>query len=174
MLHNYLVSLLSSIRVAYVSAVTTAVFSFTARNPDREKRFLSIWAELKNRSATSRFNSQSNLVYGLVNIASSTCSLVLTKALLGYGAEINPKSKSRYVTPLRCAARRDSSEAAELIKLFLYQGADPELGASRFKLDISEERGAKNIAEWLGMSWNDLVQKVKLDRENGICPPEYR
>lgn len=154
-------------------SIDQSVIGATARDADREKHLLSLWTALEIRSTTSKFDSRRNLGDALVNVAKSTCSLALAKVLLEYGAEIDFRRSDKYMTPLHCAARQSSPQAAELMKLFLYQGANPELQATRSKLKISEEKGAKEIAKWLEMSWDELVQKIKLDRERGICPTEY-
>lgn len=149
------------------------VIQATAGCPVREKFLLSLWAALEMRNATSKFNSKQDLDTALRSVARTTCSLVLTKALLEYGAKSDSSKSVHYPTALHFAARQSSPQAAELMKFLLYHGADPEHQASRSSLKISEEKGAKEIAKWLGMSWDELVQKIKLDRERGICPPEY-
>lgn len=145
----------------------------TAGDLVRENILLSVWAALEMSSVTSMFKVQYNLDTGLENVSKTTCSIVLAKALLQYGANANFKKSGFYPSPLIYAARQSSPQAAELMKFLLYHGADPELQAGRSKLKISEEKGAKGIAKWLGMSWDELIQKIKLDREKGICPPEY-
>lgn len=140
---------------------------------DREHLLLSIWAALKSRNATA-FSSLVILGGALGNVAKTTYSLVLAKALLEYGAQIDFRRSSYYLTPLHHTARQASPQAAELLKFLLYHGADPEPQSRRAKLKISEEKGPRNIAKWVGMSWDELIQKIKLDRERGFCPPEYR
>lgn len=148
-----------------------SVIEATARNSDSEKCLLSLWTKMRMRDF-SWFSDQRQLSEALKNVICTTCSLALTKALLTYGAEIDFTLKNK-PTPLRLAARRNSPEAAELIKLLLYQGANLEHIYSSCERKISEEKGAKQIAKWLNVSWDELVQKIKEDRENGICPPEY-
>jgi hypothetical protein len=154
-------------------SVSPEMFRATAGCPDRENLLLSLWAALEMRNATSKFNSRAYLGDALGIVAETTCSLALAKALLEYGAKVDSRRSSLYLTPLHRAARQSSPHAAELMKFLLYQGADPELQAGRSRLKMSEEKGAKGIAKWVEMSWDELIQKVKLDRERGICPPEY-
>lgn len=157
-------------------SMSRRVIKATAGDPVRENFLLSLWAALDMRiptALTSKFKTEYNPDTALVNVARTTCSIVLAKALLQYGASANFKQSGYCPSPLNYAARQSSPQAAELMKLLLYHGADPELQAGRSKLKISEEKGAKKIAKWLGMSWDELVQKIKLDREKGICPPEY-
>jgi hypothetical protein len=154
-------------------SLSPEVIKATAGCPDLENLLLSLWAALEMRSTTSKFNSQTYLGDALGCVADTTYSLALAKVLLEYGAKIDSRRSEQYLTPLHRAARQSSPKAAELIKFLLYQGADPELQAGRSRLKMSEEKGAKGIAKWLEMSWDELIQKVKLDRERGICPPEY-
>ena len=37
--------------------------------------------------------------------------------------------------------------------------------AGKAKLKIRDEKGAKGIAKWLGMSWDELVAKAKDEAE---------
>lgn len=154
-------------------SVSSHVIKATAGYLVRENLLLSFWAACGMGDATSKFNSQENLSSALTNVAKTTCSLVLAKPLLEYGVKVNSQRTSISVTALECAAWQSSPQAVELMKFLLYHGADPELQARNSKLKISEGKGAKKIATWLGMSWDELVQKIKLDRERGICPPEY-
>lgn len=148
------------------------VIEATARSPDRENFLLSLWAALAMRYP-SQFSNRIHLGQAIIGVAKKTCSLILTKALLAYGAEIDFRRHSDQLTPVRWAARQSSAQAAELMKFLLYRGANPELQSGRSNLKISEEKGAKGIAKWLGMSWDELIQSIKLDRERGFCPPEY-
>lgn len=144
----------------------------TGINPDSEKCLLSLWSKLQ-MSGFSWFYNRDRLGNALRVVAKSTCSLALAKKLLEYGAEVDFVKRRNALTPLRLAARGGFPEAAELIKLLLYQGANPEHMLTFWDRKISEEKGAKKIAKWLSMSWDELVQKIKEDRKNGICPPEY-
>ena len=149
------------------------VINATARDPRREEKLLSFWTELRRRSRIA-FDDPYKLGDALIDVAKTTCSLPLAKALLEHGAKIDYRRGDTYLTPLHHVARKNSPQAAELMKLFLYQGADPEIECSSSKLKRpKDEKGAKEIAKWLGMSWNELVQKIKQDREKGIFPPEY-
>jgi hypothetical protein len=152
--------------------ISKDMMAATAGCPDRENLLLLIWAALRTEFS-SFFDDRFYLGDAMINVAHTTCSLVLTKALLAYGAEIDFRRGDTYLTPLHQAARQSSPQAAELMKFLLYQGADPEIMPPRQKKKISEERGAKEIAKWLGMSWDELTQKIRLDRERGTCPPEY-
>ena len=149
------------------------VIRATAGCLDRENLLLRLWTKLKMRKVTSTFSFKVWFGRSLGYVADTTCSIALAKVLLEYGGDVDARRSSLYLTPLHRAARQSSPQAAELMKFFLYQGADPELQAGRSRLKISEEKGAKELAKWLDMSWIELIQKVKLDREKGVCPPEY-
>lgn len=151
-------------------SIAPRVLQATAGYLDREHHLCSIWAGL---NTTTRLSFRSILGSALANVAKTTCSLGLAKTLLECGAEINFRRSHHYLTPLHYAARQSSPQAAELVRFLLYHGADPELDSSRSKSKIVDEKGAKNIAKWLDMSWDELIQKIKLDRERGFCPPEY-
>ena len=152
--------------------VSAILIKATAGISDREHLLLSIWAFVETRTENVGFGELWG--DGLTNVAKTTCSIVLAKALLEYGVAVDFKKVERSPTTLHYAARNDSPQAAELMKFLLYNGANPEPLQVRSKFKISEEKGARNIAKWVGMSWEELVQKIKLDRERGFCPPEYR
>lgn len=155
------------------TCVSVEVIRTTAKNPDREHFLLSIWAALGMGDKNERFWKRQS--EGLRNVARTTCSLVLAKPLLENGAEVDfTITNGNSPTPLHQAARHDSPQAAELMKFFLYNGANPELCPQYRKIKISDEKGPRNISKWIGMSWDELVEMVKVDRERGFYPPEYR
>ena len=175
---NYIINALQKGRsdgtTFMATCVSVDVIRATAQGLDREHFILSIWAALGMGDINTRFwGLQSE---GLRNVAKTTCSLVLAKSLLENGAELDFKKLGTSPTPLHHAARHDSPQAAELMKFLLYHGANPELylTPNRKVVKISDEKGPRNIAKWLGMSWDELVEMVKVDRERGFCPPEYR
>lgn len=144
----------------------------TAGNLDREHILVSIWAALKMGNMNA--NTRKYVREALGRVARTTHSIFLAKTLLEYGADVNhPKGRS-FLGPLHFASRHDSHQAAELMRFLLYNGADPETHSNHARLQIRDEKGPKNIARWIGISWDDLVKMVKLDRERGFCPPEYR
>ena len=77
-----------------------------------------------------------------------------------------------YITPLHHAVIHDTSEAAELVKFLLYLGADPEAFSTSIPSTgsivrrIKDKKGAKRISKWLGISWDELVEKAKAERPN--------
>ncbi len=157
-------------------ALDVIIVKATARQPDRERRLLLLWDKLRGDFR------ETNLSPCLRYVAETCYSIPLAKALLCYGAAINssnlgsstPDGWSTHRTPLHRALRRSSPEAAEMARFLLYRGANPETTSSKSKhQSMRDEIGAKEIWKWLGMSWDELVAKVKADRDAGICPEEF-
>lgn len=136
------------------------VIGATAGSPNREQLLLSLWEKID--LPTKR--GPEHLGSALRTVALTTCSVRLAKTLIEYGAVVDQRLSGHSLTPLQYAARRTSAEAAELMKFFLFSGADPNAKAPRAKLKISEEKGAQGISKWLGMSWDELVAKAKEER----------
>lgn len=136
-------------------------------NPENEAFILSLWQKIK-------LTKDCSIVYlgdALGNVAATCCSIKLARYLIGAGAPIDHRRSENYFTPLHHAAKQKTSEAAELMRLLLVLGADPEACAtsipkygSRVRR-IRDEAGAKGISQWLGMSWDELVEKTKADRQ---------
>ncbi len=160
-------------------ALGVQVVRAAARRPDRERRLVILWDKLRGDFLTNNLNQ-------CLRYVAETCySIPLAKALLCYGADINstksegrttvtPDGESGYRTALHRALRRSSPEAAEMARFLLYRGANPETTSTRSKhQSIRDEIGTKEISKWLGMSWDELVAKVKADRDAGICPEEF-
>ena len=63
-----------------------------------------------------------------------------------------------YASPLFFAAQRNTRSASELMKFLLESGADP-FRIVNGKLP-ENERGAKNLSKWLGMTWDELVEST--------------
>jgi len=154
-------------------SMTLEVIRATSCQPEREEKLLKLWGLI-----TRPRKSELNLGVALGYVAESCCSLPLAKALLSYGAPINYTNTGdtwgNYRTSLHRALRRSRPETAELAKFLLYRGANPDVSALKSSVQrIEDEIGAREISKWLGMTWDELVTKVKADREAGICPPEY-
>jgi Ankyrin repeat len=137
------------------------VIRATAGHPGRENLLITIWEKPFILKSFNRVYLGS----ALVNVAATTCSVKLAKYFVDHGAEVDFRRSELYLTALHHAARRNSAPAAELMKYLLLQGADPELTAGRAHLRIRHEKGANGIAQWLGISWDELVAKTKEERE---------
>lgn len=133
----------------------------TARNFGRENLLFTLWEKADIFKSLNREYLGSAVVY----VASSTCSVRLAEYLVSHGAEVDFRRSKLYLTALQMAARHTSAAAAEMMKYLLLQGADPEAKAKRARLSIRDEKGAKGIAKWLGMSWDELVAQTKEERE---------
>jgi hypothetical protein len=129
-------------------------------HPGRQNLLITIWDEFR----ISKHLSRVSLGDGFVNAVVHSMSTKLVRYLLDGGAEVDFRRSDNYLTPLHHVARQDSGAAAEMMKFLLLQGADPELKARRSRLSIREEKGARNIARLLGMSWDELVAKTQEER----------
>jgi hypothetical protein len=131
-------------------------------NPMQEIRLVALW---KDWASLGRFKI-GDFGRGLLRVAQSTCSIVLARALLECGADVNVTRRNA-MTPLYHAAKKTTTEAAELMKFLLLSGANPNTSALvRGKtLTPSMERGARNISKWLGMTWDELVKWAQEERK---------
>jgi Ankyrin repeat len=141
--------------------IKVEVIRATAGHPNREQLLLLLWRKV------DLYKSCGNKCLGdaLVNVALTTCSVKLAEFLIKGGAKVDHRRSPQCLTPLHHAARQTTVEAAEMMKFLLFCGADPKTEASRANLRIQDEKGAKGISKWLGMSWEDLVTKAKEERQ---------
>ena len=145
---------------AHEEVIGIPTIEATAGDPARENLLITIWDKARVPKSGDR-----TLGIALRNVAASTCSVKLAEYLVGHGAKVNFSRSKSYTTVLQKAARQSSAAAAEMMKYLLLQGADPELKGERSPLSIRDEKGAKGIATWLGMSWDELLAKTKEERE---------
>jgi hypothetical protein len=144
------------------SGYATAGLSAATGNLQKEQLILNFWNGKGMIEAMDTKYLGSTLAY----VAQSCCSVRLATCLIEAGASVDHRNSARYLTPLHHAARKTSAEAAELMKFLLECGADPEIEAGRSERRIRDEKGAKGISKWLGISWDELVEQIKKDREN--------
>ncbi|KAK0630428.1 hypothetical protein B0T17DRAFT_607368 [Bombardia bombarda] len=139
---------------------------------EREKFLASLWSARNNlRAYEFQLCIKAKWVLGCTALAGS---IFLVKALLGYGVSADDMRPNNTYTPLRILLLEPPSQKnANMARFLLYRGADPLGKKSKNMPEIENLDGARGIREWLGLSWNELVQKVELDRKNGVCPPEY-
>lgn len=135
------------------------VIKATSGIATREKCLVSLWETM----GLPHLCKKHVLSKALQSVAKTTCSIQLGKVLLQYGAEVN-STRRTFSPALNCAARKSSGENAEFTKFLLFAGADPERECSWSKKRPSEERGAKEIFRWLGISWDKLVDQAKEHR----------
>lgn len=102
----------------------------------------------------------------LPTIAHQSLSIPLAQHLVQLGVKIDHRRTIHNPTPLYNAARHDSFKAARFIEFLLLHGAD-----SSFQLKgrhIRDKKGPKGISTWLGMSWDELVERTAKVREEGF------
>lgn len=131
----------------------------TQNKADRERMLLFFWEEI---NLLERLDHR-YLGDILVNVASTTCSVDLARILLDAGAEVDFRRSSKFFTPLHCAAKKRTEEAARLMEFLLHRGADPNTSSKHRKPE--DEEGTRQISRWLGYSWDELVEKTKANRK---------
>jgi hypothetical protein len=109
------------------------------------------------------------------NVASTTCSTELAKFLIDQGVPVDWRNSKAAVTPLVHAARKTGARAADLVRLLLLNGADSVVDIAKrephstvlieSQIDVSEQKGAREISKWLGVTFNELVVQAKKARE---------
>jgi hypothetical protein len=143
---------------------------WTAGRPAREQYLLSVWERLIQ---DPKLRTRQILGNALIHAAGLTSSVKLAGWLLDRGVEPDFRISDRFATALYSAAKKDSYQAALLLKFLLFRGADPTIrhrhqnrGSKRDQLadPIEEAKGPKNISKWLGISWAELVAQTALAR----------
>lgn len=118
-----------------------------------------------------------DLGYALKAVASSTCSVSIAKVLLACGAAVNFRGSKSHTatsgqTPLILAAAKKTREGAEMMKLLLRAGANPNAFYLHKKngepTTPGMGKGAKQISKWLGMTWDELVKWAAEQRSSSI------
>ena len=119
----------------------------------KEYRLKHLW-----RKIPCKYMSPEVLGDILVRIAKASCSLHLAQEVLDLGAPVDyPTNYKNGITALQAAARKNTQEAALLMQLLISEGASTK--GRGIEIDISILRGPKNIAKWLGMSWDELLEQ---------------
>ncbi len=133
-------------------------------DPDNERLILLLWEKLN----LAKVGTKAELGDTLVHVAAKCGSMKLAKYLIDAGVSVDYRRSSKYLTPLHHAVKHNTLEAAKLVKFLLGMGADPEAFAvSRHgKITrIKDEAGVRGISKWLGVSWDNLVEQTKAERE---------
>ncbi|KAI1640418.1 NACHT domain protein [Biscogniauxia mediterranea] len=160
---------LDSYKELKASLTKAKVIRATANDRLKEELLLRLWRSIQME--------RRDLGDILVAVASTTCSVALAEYVLEAGAEVDYRRSVKYDTSLRHAARRDTAEAAALMKLLLLRGADPDVQRepfgstrgwkSKFATNIRDEKGPRGISKWLGITWDELVKETQ-----GLKHPE--
>ncbi|KAI1291593.1 NACHT domain protein [Xylaria venustula] len=150
------------------------IIRLTANDASLERMLIALWMAV----CWSQHNPEKEKSYFgvlLGRVAATTCSVTLARHLLDSGAEVDYRRTVRYFTPLRLAAKRDTAEAAALMKLLLSHGANPDIEQEPRTLSepvksLKDEKGPLGISKWLGITWDELLKEVrgnKSRREGG-------
>jgi hypothetical protein len=142
------------------------VFSEVKDDPVKEARLKHTWRVLSELWIPDAFSA------ALIRVAKSTCSIPLAKELIELGADLdyptNEYTKNGGMTALRLAAKKTTKEAALFMQFLLSQGASDTEHRNRDTVWIKNERGAKGISKWLGVTWEELVKSHKIVKINRV------
>ena len=125
-------------------------------NPNKEERVIQCLTLL--RTWTTDKNAFENCF--VVN-GERGCSIAIAEYLLRIGVNINARrgNIAAGYTALLNASGKKSQEAAEFMKFLLEHGADPSMRPSTRHNLIQYRPGPQNISQWLGISWEQLVEE---------------
>lgn len=135
------------------------IIAATNNSPNGERMLVRLWRECEPLDTLSVYKLESFLR----TIAENTCSVNLARYAIQHGCEVDSTAHKASPTALQVAARKTTQQAADLMEFLLLQGADPNV-RSRNK-GISDEKGAREISKWLGMSWEQLVTRTTEERQ---------
>ncbi|KAH7077841.1 hypothetical protein BKA63DRAFT_509181 [Paraphoma chrysanthemicola] len=142
----------------------------------REQILLGLWRKIPSQQWTKSYWKNA-----LISVASSTRSIELAKFLINQGVPVDWRNSEAVPTPLVHAARHTSSEAAELVRLLVFNGAKTVVemvkgnsqrirrrvkqgmiteNIQRSQIHVSELKGAQQISKWLGVSFDELVAQA--------------
>lgn len=124
-------------------------------------------AEIRALECLERIKHQlSKALYDrlLLKVAGRCCSIEIAEFSLAGGASI--KVSIGGSTPLLAAAKQTSLEAAKFMEFLMRKGATTADSAVRFRgKALSELPGPKNIHNWMGITWEELVKQNTLSVE---------
>jgi hypothetical protein len=142
----------------------------TAGDVYREHLLLRLW-----RKVPCSWWTKNNWKNAVINVASTTCSTELATFLIDQGVPVDWRNSKAAPTPLVHAARKTDARAANLVRLLLLNGADsvvdiakralPSTDLIESRIDVSEQKGAREISNWLGVTFDELVVQAKKARE---------
>ncbi|VZI19679.1 unnamed protein product [Fusarium fujikuroi] len=135
------------------------IIAATNNSPNGERMLLWLWKKCEPLDTLNVYE----LKRFLRTIAENTCSVNLARYAIQHGCEVDSKAHKASPTALQVAARKTTQQAADLMEFLLLQGADPNV-RSRNK-GISDEKGAREISKWLGMTWEQLVTRTTEKRQ---------
>ncbi|KAJ5248989.1 hypothetical protein N7468_000440 [Penicillium chermesinum] len=112
-------------------AIMDRMFIWQIREPIHQDRLAGVWEDILH---CGKFDNV-ELGYTLTDLAKGTCSVALAKVLLSAGVDVDfrlpevGREQSTRKTPLHFASRKTTREAAEMMKLLLIWGANPNAEA---------------------------------------------
>ncbi|GKZ31234.1 hypothetical protein AbraIFM66950_011525 [Aspergillus brasiliensis] len=142
----------------FTSLLRQSLFTEVQGNELKETRIKCLLTQFR------RYMSWDILGTLLLRVARSSCSVALAEHLLRLQAPINFCSSSGRAngqTPLYVASKKTSVEAAFFMKCLILNGADTVVSINNTDTLISEEKGAAQIAEKVGLTRSDLEQMYK-------------
>ncbi len=145
------------------SLLKARVFHDVKDNPLAEERLARIWKLLWPEIASDYVRGDQ----ALIALANSTTSVRLGTALLRLGVDVNYRGmKGTGRSPLALAAKKTTKEAAKFMKLLIENGASATVpivkpGGMPGLYTIGVEAGARGIQQWLGVTWEELVEANK-------------
>ncbi|RYC87009.1 hypothetical protein BFJ63_vAg10141 [Fusarium oxysporum f. sp. narcissi] len=148
----------TSVEVAQAFALQGAIGT-TDNIPSRERMLLGIWEEYKVLH-TIKARDRHKV---LPSIADSSCSVNLARYAIQHGCGVDIQSSYNSLTALQIASRKTTKQAADLMEFLLLQGADPNKRTAKKR--IGDEKGAREISKWLGLTWEQLVERTTEERQ---------
>lgn len=92
----------------------------------------------------------------LLKVAEGCCSIAIAEFLRAEGASVDRSMKGS--RPILSAAKHTSLEAAKFMEFLVREGATTSDSVVRFKgRALSELPGPRNIHNWIGITWEELV-----------------
>ncbi|KAF2792115.1 NACHT domain protein [Melanomma pulvis-pyrius CBS 109.77] len=139
---------------------TQDIIRSVAKNPGKESLLLMLW---KEKSIFENCD-KAIITSALRIVVMQDCSVNLAQFLVDRGADINYQTGQGSLPFLQHAARKTTAAAARMMEFLLRCGANPEARGNHLSIKIRDERGAKGISKWLGMSWDEIVAKAQEER----------
>lgn len=94
----------------------------------------------------------------LLKVAGGCCSIAIAEFLLAEGASVNLNIGGH--RPILSAAKQTSLEAAKFVEFLVREGATTADFNIQFRgKALSELSGPRNIHNWIGITWEELVKK---------------
>lgn len=150
----------------------------SVKDPLKQERLAKLWKEREFRASLAGHAEESQLGSTFRKVVSRTYSVVMAKGLLELGVDVDFKEPgSGQKTALHECATKTSKKAAKMTQFLLLSGADPNAvvetrpgptGPNIYIRTPASEPGAQMIKTHLGMTWDELVNWAKEQRQLGV------